>query len=105
MTRALYIAAALAAGLSTPTLAAEQATSPATNAPVVAAEAAALTVDANAQKVRQILVAQGYSNVSQLNRDAKGHWVGTAVKNGKTLAVAITLPAKEQAKESVTKTN
>ena len=56
-------------------------------------------------EVASDLVAQGYSNVSELNRDAKGHWVGTAVKNGKTLAVAITLPAKEQAKVSGTKTN
>jgi periplasmic protein CpxP/Spy len=102
MKSALFLAAALAAGLATQAFAAEQAASPATNAPAVSAQAAALTADANAQVARKILLAQGYSNVSELNRDAKGHWAGTAVKDGKTVGVAIALPNKEI---SVSKTN
>ena len=92
MKSALYLAAAVVAGLSTQTLAADQAATPATNAPAVAAQAAALNASADAQTARQILIAQGYSSVSELNRDTKGHWVGTAVKDGKTLAVAIVVP-------------
>jgi hypothetical protein len=102
MKSALYLAAALAAGLTTQAFAADQAASPSSNAPAVSAQAAALTADANAQAARKILLAQGYTNVSELNRDAKGHWAGTAVKNGKTLGVAIVLPSKEI---SVSKTN
>lgn len=107
MTRTLYLAAALAAGFATQAFAAEQAASPSTNAPAaaaqaVAAQAAALTADSNAQVARKVLLAQGYSNVSELNRDAKGHWAGTAVKDGKTVGVAIALPSKEI---SASKTN
>ena len=92
MKSALYLAAAVVAGLSTQTLAADQAATPATIAPAVAAQAAALNAGADAQTARQLLVSQGYSNVSELNRDTKGHWVGTAVKDGKTMAVAIAVP-------------
>ncbi|MEQ1697212.1 MAG: hypothetical protein ABL901_15365 [Hyphomicrobiaceae bacterium] len=93
MKSALYLAAALAAGLSGQALAADQAASPA--APAASVEAAKLTADANAQTVRQILLSQGYSNVSELIRDEKGRYVGTAVKEGKTVGVAMALPKKE----------
>jgi hypothetical protein len=38
---------------------------------------------------RKHLKQQGYTNVSQLDKDADGKWVGTASKDGKTLVVAV----------------
>lgn len=101
MKSTLYLAAALAAGLSGQVLAADQAVTPAPAAPATSVEAAKLTADASAQTVRQLLLSQGYSNISELNLDDKGRWAGTAVKNGKTVGVAMALPKKETA----TKTN
>lgn len=102
MKTALYLAAAIATGFATHAFAADQAVAPKTDVPAVTSQAAALNADANAQAARKILLSQGYSNVSELNRDAKGHWAGTAVKDGKTVGVAIALPSKEV---SVSKTN
>ena len=103
MKTALQLAATLiAVTLSTQVIAAEQAAAPKADAPVAASQAAALNADANAQAARKILISQGYTNVSELNRDAKGHWAGTAMKDGKTIGVAIALPSKDI---SVSKTN
>lgn len=40
-------------------------------------------------QARQHLMRLGFTNVSALDKDADGKWVGTATKDGKTLAVAI----------------
>lgn len=91
MKRAVCFAAALVAGLSTQAFAAEQTPTTAK----VAVEAASLTANADAQTIRQLLLSQGYSNISELNRDTSGRWVGTAVKDGKTVGVAMALPKKQ----------
>ena len=92
MTHVLSLAAVIAAGFSFSALAAEGPTLPSTDLTAVAAHSAQLSVAANAQQVRQILLAQGYTNVSDLNRDESGRWIGTALKDGKTVAVAVALP-------------
>jgi hypothetical protein len=71
MIRTSILAAALAAGLALPALAADS--NP------------AFTQD----NARQHLMHLGYTNVSQLQRDAQGNWTGTAVKDGKTVPVAV----------------
>jgi hypothetical protein len=95
MVRALSLAALIAAGFSCSALAADEAAPPATDAAAVAAYTAQLSVAANAAHVRQLLQAQGYTNVSDLNHDEDGRWSGTAVKNGKTIGVAIALPSRQ----------
>lgn len=70
MIRTTLLAAALATGLALPALAADQ---------------AAFTQD----QARQHLMHLGYTNVSQLQKDAHGNWTGTAVKDGKTVPVAV----------------
>jgi putative membrane protein len=71
MIRTSILAAALAVGLAVPALAADT--------------TAAFTQD----DARQHLMHLGYTNVSQLQRDAHGNWAGTASKDGKTVPVAV----------------
>ena len=75
MIRALSLAAALAAGFAFPVLAAD-ATGPVGNL---------FTQD----QARQHLMHLGYTNISGLEKDADGKWIGTATKDGKTVAVAV----------------
>lgn len=42
-------------------------------------------------QARQHLMRLGYTNVSALEKDADGKWIGTATKDGKTIAVAVDL--------------
>ena len=97
MRRKLSLIVLTAAAFSAPAFAAETAVAPAADANAVAVEAAALSASANAEQARKLLQAQGYTNVSDLNRDASGRWTGTASKDGKTIFVAIALPAKTPA--------
>jgi hypothetical protein len=57
-----------------------------------AAASAALTNEANAQQARLQLAHQGYTGISPLNRGEEGRWMGTAVKDGRTVIVAVLLP-------------
>jgi len=87
MTRALSLAAVLAAGLALPAFAAE-------TTEKAAADAAATTGPAfqnifTSDQARQHLAHLGYANVSALEKDADGKWVGTATKDGRTVAVAV----------------
>jgi len=74
MNRATLLAAALAASFALPALAAD-------------------TVAFTQENARQHLMHLGYTHVSQLQKDAHGNWVGTAVKDGKTLPVAVSVKA------------
>jgi hypothetical protein len=53
--------------------------------PAFAADTAPFTQD----QARQHLIHLGYKNVSPLQKDANGNWAGTAVKDGKTVPVAV----------------
>jgi hypothetical protein len=41
------------------------------------------------EDARQHLMQKGYTNVSELVKDAQGKWVGSATKDGKTVLVAV----------------
>ena len=41
------------------------------------------------EDARKHLMQQGYTNVSELTKDAQGNWVGSASKDGKTVPVAV----------------
>jgi putative membrane protein len=41
------------------------------------------------EDARNHLMQQGYTNVSELVKDAQGKWVGSASKDGKTVPVAV----------------
>lgn len=94
MIRALSLAAAVAAGLSAPAFAADEAAAPATESYDVTGYTAQLSQAAEANQVRQLLQAQGYTSVSAVDRDPSGYWVASAVKNGKSTAVSVVLPHK-----------
>lgn len=91
MIRSLTLSALAVAALATPALAgdksADQAAAPAGDAKQ--AQAAVLKETSAAMEARQHLVRQGYINVSELNLNEAGRWVGTAQKDGKTVVVAI----------------
>ena len=95
MNRALSLVAVIATAIALPAFAAEQAAAPSNvKADVTITETGALTASANAEQVRKLLLSQGYTNVSELNRNDNGHWTGTAMKDGKTIFVAVNLPPK-----------
>jgi hypothetical protein len=72
-----------------PALAAE---SSAIDAGKSAAFSAELASAANAEQARLQLAHQGYTAISALHRDESGRWVGTAIKDGKTVYVAVVAP-------------
>ena len=86
MTRMLSLAAVLAAGLALPTIAAD--TTPKA-APETGAETAPSGNPFTMEDARMHLMQQGYTNVSELVKDAAGKWVGSAEKDGKTVPVAV----------------
>ena len=45
------------------------------------------------EDARKHLMQQGYTNVSELVKDAQGKWVGSATKDGKTVPVAVDVKA------------
>lgn len=53
----------------------------------------ALLKDASqAAQARQLLVHQGYINISALEKDRANRWSGTAFKDGKLVNVAVIVP-------------
>lgn len=99
MKSTLTLAALIVAGLSTSVFAADAPAAAAAPAAAVS-ESAAMSSAANAEQARKLLIAQGYTNVSELTRDDKGRWNGTATKDGKTAIVAIALPEKTAAEKA-----
>jgi hypothetical protein len=91
MTR-IIIALFAAFGMALPALADRAVDNSAAGGGNAAAASSQLTEAANAQQARAQLAHQGYSNISELRRDDQGRWSGTAVKDGKTVFVAIALP-------------
>jgi len=85
----LPAAIAAAAALATPAFADS---SPAKLQGAGAAFAADLADAYHANQARHLLVQQGYTGVSALERVAGNRWIGTAVKDGKTLIVGVNLP-------------
>lgn len=100
MIRMLSIAAVAACGLALPAFAEE--TAQGSSVPTVAAFTQQLAAHANANHVRRMLAAKGYSQVSDLNRTADGRWTGTAIKDGKLVYLAVILPS---ARTDATQTN
>lgn len=94
MIRTLSLAAVLAAGSSLSVLAADETAAPTVDSAEVTAYTAQLSASAQANQVRNLLQAQGYTGITGLERDEKGRWVGSAVKDGKTIGVAVVLPPK-----------
>jgi hypothetical protein len=45
------------------------------------------------EDARKHLMQQGYTNISELMKDAQGKWVGSATKDGKTVPVAVDVNA------------
>jgi len=87
MTRALSLAAVLVAGLAFPAIATDTSTNA---APLVTATKN--IPDGNPfsmEDARQHLMRQGYTNVSELVKDANGKWVGSGTKDGRTVPVAV----------------
>jgi hypothetical protein len=82
MSRALVTAAAVFMSLGT-ALAAE--TPPQVGSEATMQRKVAFTM----QDARNHLLHLGYTHVSELRLDASGKWVGSAVKDGKTVPVAI----------------
>jgi len=76
MTRTLILVAALATGFALPAIAGEV-SHPAQHSLFTEAQA------------RQHLMHLGYTNVSALDKNADGQWVGTALKEGQTRVVAV----------------
>lgn len=90
MIRALSIAALATAGLAAPAFAGEKA---ANDMAAVSAHAAKLADAYTAKQAHRLLASQGYINISALDRDESGRWTGTALKDGKTIFVAVVLPS------------
>lgn len=93
--RPMFIAAVMAAAITAPAFAETANTTGKTDQidpAKSAAFAAALSSDAAAQQARLQLAREGYTNISELDRDRSGHFNGTAMKDGKTVFVSVVAP-------------
>jgi putative membrane protein len=86
MIRALVFSAALTALLALPALAEATAKTPAGSTEVTPAARGSLFTE---RQARAHLAHLGYANVSDLTKDENGVWRGSALKDGKRLAVAV----------------
>lgn len=96
MIRTSIIATAAFVALAMPAFAAEETQKFDSNS--TAAQSAAMTNAASENQARMHLAHQGYVNISSLERDQNGRWTGVAVKDGKTVPVAVVLPHPPAAK-------
>ncbi len=87
MTRTLSLAAVLVAGLALPAIADNTATNAAPQA--TATKNIPEGNPFSMEDARQHLMRQGYTNVSELVKDANGKWVGSGTKDGRTVPVAV----------------
>ena len=90
MIRTSLIAASAIAAFAMPAFAAEETQKFDSNAS--SAQAAAMTGAAAENQARMHLAHQGYTNISALQRDQNGRWTGVAMKDGKTIPVAVVMP-------------
>ena len=89
MIRTLTLALVAAAGFALPAAAADTAT---IDTSATKTHALELKNQYDAKQAQNILASRGYVNISALDRDDDGRWVGTAMKDGKTTFVAVALP-------------
>ncbi len=87
MTRTLCLAAVLVAGLALPAIAAD--TDKTDTPQVVAQEGPATQKPFTMIDAQNLLRQRGYTNVSELVKNEKGTWIGSAVKDGKTVPVGV----------------
>ena len=92
MTHALWLAAVLVAGLALPATAAD--TNKTGAFLVIAQEGAATQKPFTMIDAQNLLRQRGYTNVSELVKNEKGIWIGSAVKDGKTVPVGVDLKGK-----------
>ena len=93
MTRIFAMTALASVAFTAPTLAAE----PATHSVEGAAFGSALSNASIEQQARLLLAHQGYTDISPLDLNENGRWVGTAVKDGKTIFGAVAMPSPRPA--------
>jgi hypothetical protein len=87
MTRILSLTAVLVAALAFPAIAGDTATKAPPEA--AATESSPAGNPYTMKGARKHLMQQGYTNVSELVKDASGKWVGSANKDGKTVIVTV----------------
>ncbi len=86
MIRAVWLAAILVGGLALPAIAAEPTK---TDAPEAVAQGPATEKPFTMIDAQNLLRQRGYTNVSELVKNEKGIWIGSAVKDGKTVPVGV----------------
>ena len=87
MTRTLCLVAALLMGLALPAIAADTTKTDVFLA--VAQEGAATQKPFTMIDAQNLLRQRGYTSVSELVKNEKGTWIGSAVKDGKTVPVGV----------------
>ena len=87
MTRTLCLVAALLMGLALPTVAADTTKTDAFL--VVAQKEPATQKPFTMIDAQNLLRQRGYTSVSELVKNEKGTWIGSAVKDGKTVPVGV----------------
>jgi len=104
MIRTATLASIVAVGVATPALAKDTPTAVAPEADRAAIEAftGQLTWLANQHQMRSFLAYQGFIVTSDLNRNDKGYWVGTALKDGTPIRVALKMPPRMKSPEALT---
>jgi hypothetical protein len=104
MYRSATLASVLAVGLAAPAIANESsvAGAPTTDRAAIDAFTGQLSWLANQHQMRKFLAYQGYIVTSDLNRNDKGYWVGTALKDGTPMRIALKMPPRMSSPEALT---
>jgi hypothetical protein len=96
MIRTLFLATAVAAGLTIPALAVEPAVKAGTETTAGPATQNLFTSD----QARQHLMHLGYTQTSSMTKDENGKWIGRATKDGKNFIVAVDIKGPAPAVET-----
>ena len=95
MIRTKAIAALVVAGFASPALADNATPQAPVETSAIQAFTAQLAWRAIQVEKRRMLADQGFIVTSDLDRTSSGHWVGTALKDGVQVRIALKMPPRE----------
>jgi hypothetical protein len=96
MIRTIALAVAMAAAAALPAVAADTSADTSSNSGPTAREfTAQLTAQAHQGQLRRIAAGRGYIVTSEFSQSGSGHWVASAMRDGKPTTVAVKMPPRD----------
>ena len=96
MIRTIALAVAMAAAAALPAIAADTSAETSSNSGATAREfTAKLSAQAYQKQLRNVAAGRGYIVTSEFSQSGSGHWVASAIRDGKPTTVAVKMPPRD----------